>query len=541
MSLRNMGIGLRASLSFAVLASLLVLIGLLGLGQLSKLRKSITTIEASWMPGIEVSHDSATTIARIRLEALRLLSTDNLTTQRQSKTLITHEHIALEERLTRYKALLNNEPQRKMFMQLQDAVSGYMSVLAQMTLQEDKHQQQQAMDLFNNRLASQGLILNKSLEALMVFNLKGVKAAVNSAIRGYENARWVVSATIFLALATTLLLAWLLTRSITTPLGQALNVARFIAAGDLNTPITVRGQDEPAQLLAALAHLQAHWRSALRGISQSVQQLAASAEETNAVITQSQRELNAQNAEIQQAVRAVTRISCAMAQVASQSASSADASQACEEDSKHGHYQISTTIGATERLASEVLDASGKAKSLVVKAEDIGKVLELIRGIAGHTNLLALNAATDASQDSVPGQDVSLIADEVRALAQRTQDASEEIEQVIIATQQGAQDTASALHSSAEQAGQTLQRASNASSALEKISACISQISQRNRAIACAVEQQALETQEMELHLKSIRDLSTQTAASAAQASAASQQLSRLAVELNALATGFAG
>ncbi|WP_431037144.1 methyl-accepting chemotaxis protein [Pseudomonas yamanorum] len=539
MSLRNMGIGLRASLSFGVLASLLIVVGLFGLGQMAKLRESALIIEESWMPSIENIHDSAAYVASIRLEALRLLTTDESRVRDNSKNLITRQRGDLEELLKRHETLLSNEQERDLLKQLKANVATYMTIVAQMIQLVDQDQQQNAMDLLNSRLAPQGMVLNKSLEDMITFNQKGVEGAAESAAQMYTSAQWVVGSIIVTALLATLLLAWLLTRSITAPIGQALTVARTIASGDLSRPIVVEGKDEPAQLLTALATMQTNLQDTIRGISESSQQLASAAEEMSSVMEQSTRGLQAQNDEIEQAATAVTQMSAAVDEVAGNAVSSAEASKASDEDSKHGHYQISETISSIQNLVDEVLGASTKAEGLAVQAQDISKVLEVIRGIAGQTNLLALNAAIEAARAGEAGRGFAVVADEVRSLAQRTQDSTEEIEQMINGIQQGTQDTVGALNSSAEHAGQTLQRANSAGSALEKITAAISQISQRNLVIASAAEQQALVAREVDRSLVNIRDLSTQTAAGATQTSAASQELSRLAVDLNGLVTRF--
>lgn len=539
MSLRNMRIGLRASLSFGVLASLLVLVGLFGLGQMTKLRESALVIEQSWMPSIENIHDSAALAASIRLEALRLVTTDESRVRENSRNLITRQRSDLQTLLDHHETLLTNDEEREMLKQVKTDVAGYLAIVGQMVDLIDKDQQQDAIDLLNNRLAPQGTLLTQSLEKLIVFNQNGVEAAADSAAQMYSSAQWVVGLIIVIALIATLLLAWLLTRSITAPLSQALTVARTIAAGDLSQPIKVQGHDEPAQLLTALATMQTQLQTTIRGISESAQQLASAAEEMSSVMEQSTRGLQAQNDEIEQAATAVTEMSAAVDEVAGNAVSSAEASQASDEDSKHGHYQISETISSIQNLVDEVLGASNKAEGLAVQAQDISKVLEVIRGIAGQTNLLALNAAIEAARAGEAGRGFAVVADEVRSLAQRTQDSTEEIEQMISAIQQGTQNTVEALNSSADHAGQTLQRANSAGSALEKITAAISQISQRNLVIASAAEQQALVAREVDRSLVNIRDLSTQTAAGATQTSAASQELSRLAVDLNGLVTRF--
>lgn len=539
MSLRNMGIGLRASLSFAVLAGLLVLVGLFGLGQMAKLRESAAIIETAWMPSIENIHDSAANVAAIRLEALRLLTTDESAVRERSKGLIAKERAQLQERLDNHQALLSNDQERQLLDQLKTTAAGYMTIVDQLIQRVDQDEQMQALTLLTDKLTPQGVILGRSLDALIDFNQQGAQDAAQSAAQVYQSAQWIVGVIIAVALIATLLLAWLLTRSITTPLAQALRAARTIAAGDLSQSIHVQGKDEPAQLLGALATMQEQLQATIRGISESAQQLASAAEEMSSVMEQSTRGLQAQNDEIEQAATAVTQMSAAVDEVAGNAVSSAEASQASDEDSKHGHYQISETISSIQNLVNEVLDASGKAEGLAVQAQDISKVLEVIRGIAGQTNLLALNAAIEAARAGEAGRGFAVVADEVRSLAQRTQDSTEEIEQMITGIQQGTQDTVGALTSSAEHASQTLQRANSAGSALEKITAAISQINQRNLVIASAAEQQASVAREVDRSLVNIRDLSTQTAAGATQTSAASQELSRLAVDLNGLVTRF--
>ncbi|MBI6909802.1 methyl-accepting chemotaxis protein [Pseudomonas palleroniana] len=539
MSLRNMRIGLRASLSFGVLAGLLVIVGTFGLGQMATLRQSAQVIEASWMPSIENIHDSAALVASIRLEALRLATTDESRIRDNSKALITRQRAELQTLLDHHKTLLSDDEERGMLKQLEDNVNTYLALVAQIVALVDKDQQQDAIDLLNSRLAPQGLILGKSLEDMITFNQNGVESAVNASAQTYFSAQWIVGLIILCALIATLLLAWLLTRSITAPLAQALTVARSIAGGNLSQPISVSGKDEPAQLLAALATMQAQLQGTIRGISESAQQLASAAEEMSSVMEQSTRGLQAQNDEIEQAATAVTEMSTAVDEVAGNAVSSAEASKASDEDSKHGHYQISETISSIQNLVDEVLGASTKAEGLAVQAQDISKVLEVIRGIAAQTNLLALNAAIEAARAGEAGRGFAVVADEVRSLAQRTQDSTEEIEQMINGIQQGTQNTVDALNSSAEHAGQTLQRANSAGSALEKITAAISQISQRNLVIASAAEQQALVARDVDRSLVNIRDLSTQTAAGATQTSAASHELSRLAVDLNGLVTRF--
>jgi methyl-accepting chemotaxis protein len=539
MSIRNLRIGLRASLSFAVLAGLLVVVGLFGLAQMKTLRESAAVIEESWMPSIESIHDAAANIASIRLESLRLTANTQAASRDRSKGILKAQREELLKRLSDHKALIASDEEQAMLDSLSIAVGKYLSILDQIVSQIDAGQNEQASARLNNELAPQGAVLDKTLEAMITLNQQGADTAAEAAAAMYQRALWIVATIIVVALIATLLLAWALTRSITTPINQALEVARRIAAGNLSGAIASSGKDEAAQLLDALAEMQGNLRSTIRGISESAQQLASAAEEMSSVMEQSTRGLQQQNDQIEQAATAVTEMSTAVDEVAANAVSSAEASEASNEDSKHGHVQVSETISSIQELVSAVLGASAQAEGLATQAQDISKVLEVIRGIAGQTNLLALNAAIEAARAGEAGRGFAVVADEVRSLAQRTQNSTEEIELMISSIQQGTGATVGALQSSAEQAGQTLRRANSAGQALEKITASIAQINQRNLVIASAAEQQALVAREVDENLVTIRDLSTQTAAGATQTSAASQELSRLAVDLNGLVTRF--
>ena len=176
---------------------------------------------------------------------------------------------------------------------------------------------------------------------------------------------------------------------------------------------------------------------------------------------------------------------------------------------------------------------------MATNVRDISKVLEVIRSIADQTNLLALNAAIEAARAGEQSRGFEVVADEVRALAHRTQASTVEIEGMIGTFQSGADGAVEAMSKSLAMANGTQKLAESAGTALEKITNGVAQINERNMVIASAAEEQAQVAREVDRNLLNIQDLSTQCSAGANHTSASSQELSRLATSFNTLVAQF--
>ncbi|WP_416364694.1 methyl-accepting chemotaxis protein [Pseudomonas sp. NFX183] len=335
------------------------------------------------------------------------------------------------------------------------------------------------------------------------------------------------------------LLGMIVTRMITRPIYLSVEGADRVAQGDLTQAIEVRGTDETGQLLQSLSVMQSNLKGTVQHIADASNQLASAAEELTAVTEDSTRGLVRQNDEIQQAATAVNEMTAAVEEVARNAASTSQISSQTAEDALKGQKQVQQAVTAINTVAEEITDSTQLVEALAGQIHDITKVLEVIRGIAEQTNLLALNAAIEAARAGEQGRGFAVVADEVRALAHRTQTSTGEIEAMISRVRGGADDAVQAMGKSQNLVRSTQLLATEAGQALERISNGVSQINEQNLVIASAAEEQAQVAREVDRNLVNIQDLSTQTAAGANQTSASSHELSQLAISFNKLVGQF--
>ncbi|EFW82014.1 Methyl-accepting chemotaxis protein [Pseudomonas savastanoi pv. glycinea] len=342
-----------------------------------------------------------------------------------------------------------------------------------------------------------------------------------------------------IAFVAAFLLALFISRVISSPISSALVSAQRIAGGDLTQPIVSTHRDEAGLMLTALSDMQNSLKSTIGQISSAADQLASAAEELNAVTEEGSRGLMRQNDEIQLAATAVTEMTAAVEEVARNAMSTSDASKRTSTEAATGRDQARDAVSAINNVSAEISSSTSMVEELAGRVREIGQVLDVIRGIAEQTNLLALNAAIEAARAGEQGRGFAVVADEVRALAARTQASTGEIETMIGSVQASADQAVRAMGNSRTLASNTQSLAQATGQSLERIAQSIAEINDRNMLIATASEEQSHVAREVDRNLINIQDLSTQTAAGAHQTSASSQELSRLAISFNNLVGKF--
>ncbi|AZC99720.1 methyl-accepting chemotaxis protein [Pseudomonas chlororaphis] len=539
MSLRNMNIAPRAFLGFAFIGCLMLFLGIFALNQMSKIRAATVTISTDNMPSIQSIDEFTQQMLRLQVLSYRLVINRGPEVQAKTRESLELGNQQIEKIRTTYEKLVSSPEES-------EAYDHYLKLLAEYRKLEERikelsrnNQLGELQEMLNNELMKNSQQINKVLNLLVQINSQRSKAANEQAAEEYASAFNLVVALLILSTTLTVVFAWLLTRSITQPIASALHAAEHIAEGDLTQSIRINGRDEPGRLLQAMASMQEKLRQTLLHISGSASQLASAAEELNSVTDESARGLTQQNNEIEQAATAVNEMTCAVEEVARNAVSTAEASNDATQSASEGRDLVRETVSAIELMSSEVQSSANRISELAEESRDIGKVLDVIRGLADQTNLLALNAAIEAARAGDAGRGFAVVADEVRALAHRTQQSTSEIERMIGSIQSGTEHAVESMRTSTERADSTLSIARGAGGALDTINTAVNEINERNLVIASAAEEQALVAREVDRNLVNIRDLSVQSATGANQTSDASHELSRLAVDLNGMVARF--
>lgn len=539
MSLNNMNIAPRASLGFGLVALIVVLLGGFSLMQMSEMNKQSESVNEEWLPAILSLGDMSQNILRLRTLTLRLLIASDENSIKQDLDRIKDLRENLDASQKSFESLISNEEEAAAYKRFEQAKLSYLQEQSKIVAAMQQNDKSAAIEVSNGSLNSHADSMARALVELSDVSRLGATTAANISTEVFVSARMWVIVMIAVALGLTVILATAFTRSIVTPLAEAVRVAEIVAGGNLTQSIEVRGTDEPARVMSALKSMQQSLRSTIQNISDSSNQLASASEELNAVTEDSTRGLLQQNNEIEQAATAVNQMTSAVEEVARNAVSTSEASSESNRTAQHGREQVRQTVDSISHLADDVTNTASEVEQLAGQVRDISKVLDVIRSIAEQTNLLALNAAIEAARAGDAGRGFAVVADEVRALAHRTQQSTREIEQMISGIQQGTDKAVNAMQSSNSRARSTLDIAKAAGLALDEITAAIAQINERNLVIASASEEQAQVAREVDRNLMNIRDLSMQSSAGANQTSAASQELSRLAVDLNALVARF--
>jgi len=336
-------------------------------------------------------------------------------------------------------------------------------------------------------------------------------------------------------------IAYFISKTIVNPINSAVNAMNDIAEGegDLTKRLEENGKDEIAQMGKAFNLFSEKVRQMVIQVTGSTSQLAAAAEEMSVITNETNQGVQKQQAETEMVATAMNEMTATVQEVARHATEASDAAQSADNEARDGMSVVQQTVSSINLLASEIQSATEVINKLETDSDNIGTVLDVIRGIAEQTNLLALNAAIEAARAGEQGRGFAVVADEVRTLASRTQESTQEIQTMIESLQSGSRNAVKAMEVSQEQSQKSVTQATDAQGSLGAITEAVTTISNMNLQIANAAKEQSSVSEEINQNVVNISQVVERTAEGAQQTQTASHELANLANDLQRLVEQF--
>ena len=383
--------------------------------------------------------------------------------------------------------------------------------------------------------------INNDINTLVEAQVSTTKSISDELLTDVSSTTNIVSILLVASVIIGIAISWFMAVLIARPIARAVSALNDIAEGegDLTQRLNARGRDEIAQLAGGFNKFIEKVQGIIRQVSGSTTQLATASEQMSTVVAATKDGIQRQRNETDLVATAMNEMVATVQEVALNADNAARQAEEANQEAINGKATISKNIHSIEVLADEVRKASDVIDGLQKDSEAIGSVLDVIQGIAEQTNLLALNAAIEAARAGEQGRGFAVVADEVRNLASRTAQSTQEIQGMIERLQKGASNAVVVMHSGSEQAAESVKQAAGADKALVAITSAVEDISRMNAQIAASAGQQGTVAEEININVNNISLVAEQSAQSATEISKSSDELAKLSIELQSLVAQF--
>lgn len=381
--------------------------------------------------------------------------------------------------------------------------------------------------------------IRANLDKLALLTAQQGKVYDREAAEAYRDSIVWVSALLLAGVLIVIVAGTLIRRSIRSGIQSAVHSANLVARGDLSQHIPQDRNDEMGELLDAVSKMQAGLKDTINVVSSSATQLAAAVEELSLITHENSQNMVSQGDETRLAASAVTEMSAAIEEVARNAAGASESSKQAFQESETGRNQALEAESSISELHKHIDHSADTVNGLASQVQNIGTVIDVIRSIADQTNLLALNAAIEAARAGEQGRGFAVVADEVRALAARTQSSTTEIEALIARIQGEAQQAVTTMVDGRRLALASVNLTQKTGAMLAQITLRAQDISDRNILIATAAEEQSHAAREVDKNLVNIDQKTAQATLGSSQINQATEEMSRLATGLNNAVSRF--
>ncbi|WP_033137557.1 methyl-accepting chemotaxis protein [Aeromonas finlandensis] len=542
---KNMSIGQKLSAGFAIMAVLVLGLAWFSISQLAKLYGDTETITGNLLPSTRYASQMHVAILDARRSELsQVIAGLNKDNQELSERTLTFNKAKQEFDLAAQKygsTPFSTDEEKQTYEQLVSAGARYFSVHEQLMSAFAAGDLERVKSLRKNETRAALQEAGDKSFRLREINNELAEQMTKGVADLYDNARTMSIIVGLVTLGFVVVIAWLLTGQIRNPVMALLEQTRRVSSGDLSSRIDMQqfNNDELGTLAKGFGEMQTNLRTLVSEVSGSVVQLSSAVEEISSVARQSANNMNAQQHELNQLATAMNEMQATVQEVSRNTSDAASAATSASETAEIGAKTVNDSILRIERVAGAIESTAVVIRQLGDDSRNIGMVLEVIRGIAEQTNLLALNAAIEAARAGEQGRGFAVVADEVRTLAKRTQDSTSQINTIIAELQQRAEQAGSTMQQSQELMNTTVSTAREAGASISQISGSVSSISHMNIQIATATEEQGAVSEELNRNVVNISHASEEVASGATQMAQACNELNHLATQLQDMVRRF--
>ncbi|MBQ4672843.1 HAMP domain-containing protein [Aeromonas dhakensis] len=530
---KNLSIGKKIAVVFAVIAAVNVIFGIFLSSELRGVRDRVLNFTDSTLPSVLSVENLLYDVSYVRRAQFALLMVDDATDLQARRGRIQANVQKVEQAFRGYEATVGAAHERQVFNGAKQAWQRYLNsvnlvdqLLAQGQLEQAKVQLFQSNPIYGE--------LEQAVNGLVEVNLGFVKENRGSLLDSVNMVTSFAMVSIGSLLLFMVAMTWFLTRQICLPLQAVVAQANAIAAGDLTHQLDRQhiGRDELGMLAKASLKMQDNLRGLIEEVVAAVTQLGAAIEEVSAVSEQSAQGIQSQQQEISLVATAMAQMKATVADVAGNTETASESASSANALARRGNQDVQSSLMAITRVAEEIEQAGTLVTELERESAQINVVVDVIRGIADQTNLLALNAAIEAARAGEQGRGFAVVADEVRTLAGRTQASTGEIVAIIETLQARANQAKEVTGQSCEMIRQCVEQSEQTSDGIQQIEEAVAQIADMAIQIASACGEQDAVSDELGRNVERINESSNEVAVGADHTARACLELSQLAAGL---------